>query len=115
MNLIIIAIVTAASIGSLVVLKREKKKYGNGLAAKTAHTASRYKLLWLLAYATATPAALSIHILHLAEWFYTGIGRLILWSLKKAAYTTLGFFLWTIILTVKVARYTGRTLWEWVA
>jgi len=109
------AALTVASILSLLILKREKKKYGTGILAKTAHTTSRYRLLWLIAYALATPTALLIHITHLLERTYIAIGRLTTTTITKTAYITLGITLWIVIAIIRLAKYIGQKTWEWLA
>lgn len=79
MNTTLIILGSVLSVVSLLILRREKKKHGDGLTAKTIHTSSRYKILWVLAYWIAIPSALVIHLLKLIKkilsWMGGGIWR----------------------------------------
>jgi hypothetical protein len=109
------AALIVASIGSLLILKREKKKYGTGILAKTAHTTSRYRMLWLLAYAIAIPSALVLHILHLLERIYISIGRTTTNAITKTAYITIGITIWIVIAIIRLVKHIGQKTWEWLA
>jgi len=107
-EIILLLLGAGLSTASLEVMRKEKKKHGDGLTATKNHQLSRYRPIWILITWTAVPAAITTHTLRLIEKIQLYIGKQTITTLKYLMLTTIG-------LTYITAKHIGRALWDYLA